>query len=362
MKSGSITSRLLTRFMDRRHLLTASLSALAFATFSPTAVTAQVHELRIAHFLAPTHPIHQFFENWAAELEEASNGQLNFAIYPSGQLGPAAGYFDATRRGQIDIALVLHGALPNRFPMVELSNLPFMFCSGAQASTVLNNAELRAQYLDQEHEGVKVLNLLAHVPGHLWTARTRVETTDDMRGLAIRPASRTIGAFVTALGGSPVGLAPNELAEAMEKGTADGGFMDYPAGAFSFRLGSVTGHIAEMSAYTTSFAIVMNQDSFSELPEDLQQMLETSMQGREAEIGGGWDNLVDAAKSELLEAGVEIAALDEVNLAEFRAIGAQVTQDWLDNLDSAGMPATEVYTMMRELAAQSAAETADFCL
>jgi TRAP-type C4-dicarboxylate transport system substrate-binding protein len=360
MKLSAILSHRLASRTGLRLGLALWLGALG-ASLAAAPLSAETHELRIAHFVAPTHPIHKFFEKWGAELETASEGRLKFVIYPSAQLGPAARYFDLTRRGQVDVAWVLHGALPNRFPLVELSNLPFLFCSGEQASKVLNDPELRARYLDQEHEGVKVLNIHAHVPGHLWTADTMVSNVADMKGLAIRPASRTIGAFVAALGASPVGLAPNELAEAMEKGTADGGFMDYPAGAFSFRLGAVTDHIAEMSAYTTSFSIVMNQEAFDGLPADLQAMIETSMQGREAEIGGGWDNLVEAAKADLIAAGVEIAPLEAADLAQFKAIGDQVTQTWLADLDKTGKPASEVFAMMRTLADRHAAGSADFC-
>jgi len=206
-----------------------------------------------------------------------------------------------------------------------------------------------------------VLNIHATVPGDLWTARKKVESPADMKGLAIRPASRTIGAYVAALGAAPVGLAPNDLAEAMEKGTADGGFMDYPAGAYSFQVGAVTDYITELNAYVTSFSIVMNEASFDRLPADLQKMIEDSFVGREAEIGGGWDTLVAPAKADLAAQGVEIFRPSDADYAAFRKVGETVAQDWVAKLDAEGKPASAVYKMMQALAAKYAQGSANFC-
>ncbi len=220
-------------------------AGMTFAAAIP-ASHAQTTQLTIAHFAAPTHPVSEWIVKWTKELEAKSNKRLSFNIIPNSQLGPIDRYFDIARRGQADITWFLHGGSPGRFPLTEISNLPFMFCSGEHATKVLNDPGLRQKYLDKEHEGVKVLQIHAHVPGQIWMANKQISTVEDFRGAAIRPASRTIGAFVSALGATPVGLPPTALAENMQKGTIAGTCMDDPAGTFSFKLGPVTKNITEM--------------------------------------------------------------------------------------------------------------------
>ena len=73
---------------------------------------------------------------WAEQLEKESNGRLKITIYPNGQLvGPPNRQFDAARNGITDIAWVLHGVTPGRYPMTELANLPFAWQGPAPTSS-----------------------------------------------------------------------------------------------------------------------------------------------------------------------------------------------------------------------------------
>src|SRR5256885_10943697 len=55
----------------------------------------------------------------------------------------------------------------------------------------LNDAGLRAKYLDAEHRGVHVLLLLTHQPGNVHTTRKPIRTADDFKGLRIRFSAPT---------------------------------------------------------------------------------------------------------------------------------------------------------------------------
>jgi TRAP-type C4-dicarboxylate transport system substrate-binding protein len=88
-----------------------------------------------------------------------------------------------------------------------------MVGSAEIGTKVLNDAELRAKYLDAEHKGVKVLLLLTHQPGNIHTTKKPIRTADDMKGLRIRFSSPTIRDFVAALGGTAVGVQPTEQLE-----------------------------------------------------------------------------------------------------------------------------------------------------
>ena len=105
---------------------------------------------------------------------------------------------------------------------------------------VMNDPVLRKKYLDPEHKGVKVLMLLTHQPGNINTAKKAVRRLEDIKGLRLRFASATIRDFITALGGTPVGMPPTRITESMQKGTIDGAVMVATAnGRFEWWFGGV---------------------------------------------------------------------------------------------------------------------------
>lgn len=336
-------------------------SACAVLALSASTVTAQAEELTIAHFAAPTHPLAKWIVRWAGEMTAKTDKKLTFNIIPGAQLGPITKYYDIARRGQADITWFLHGGTPGRFPLTELSNLPFMFCSGEHATRVLNDPGMRRKYLDAEHKGIKVLQLHAHVPGQIWMANRAIKTVADFKGAAIRPASRTIGAFVVALGAKPVGLPPNVLAENMQKGTIDGTFMDYVAGAFAFKLGPVTKFITEMHSYTASLGFAMNPDTFRKLPAAQRSVVDQTITGREKEVGGSWDNLDARARGVMKKGGTQIVHMSDAEFAKLRAVGDGVAKKWTAALDKKGLPGSTVLAEMKALAAKTKSSSANFC-
>jgi len=311
--------------------------------------TAQAIELKIAHFVPPTHPISIWIEKWSKRMEAQSKGELTFKIFPGGQLGPPPKYFDIARTGQADITWFVHGFTPGRFPLTELSNLPYMVGSAEIGAKVLNDPELRSKYLDPEHKGVHPLVLMTHQPGNIHTASKPIRTVEDMKGMRLRFSSATIKDFVAALGGTPVGLPPTQIVEAMQKGTIDGAWIDY-GGAATFKIGPVTKYTTEMYSYVTSFCICMNPRSYDRLPANLKKMIDASFVGVEKEIGDEWDKIDAPGKAELMKAGMTPIKLTKVEDDKFRAVGAKVADAKVAELNKKGLPASDVYKMMKALA------------
>ena len=313
--------------------------------------SAQTIELKIAHFVPSTHPVSIWIEEWSKRMESASNGQLKFTIFPNMQLGPPPKYYDIVRTGQADITWFVHGFTPGRFPLSEISNLPYMVGSAEIGAKVMNDPELRSKYLNAEHAGVRVLLLMTHQPGNIHTANKPIRTVADMKGMRLRFSSATIRDFVAELGGTPVGLPPTQIVESMQKGTIDGAWIDY-GGAATFKIGPVTKYTTEMYSYTTSFCICMNQRSYDRLPANLKKMIDDSFVGVEKEVGHAWDKIDEPGKAELMKAGMTPIKLSKEEDAKFRAIGAKVAEAKIDELNKKGQPASDVYKMMKALAAK----------
>lgn len=335
----------------------AGLVALAFAA---GAHAQQKHEVKVATFVTPQHFSNQWLVKWGEKLEKASNGQLAFKHFPSSQMGPPPQMYDLVRTGQAEVSLFLHGVTPGRFLLTELIQLPYMVGSAEIGTKVLNDAELRSKYLDAEHKGVKVLLLLTHQPGNVHTTKKAIRSADDMRGMRIRFSGPVIRDFIAKLGGTPVGVQPNEQLEQLQKGVLDGTFIDYGGAGVAFKMAGTVKYSTEMYSYVSSFGIGMNPDFYAKLPAELKKLIDQSVVGVEKEMGEGWDALDDIGKKLLVDGGAQPIKLSAQENARFRKVGAEVTEAKLKELDGKGLPARATFTLMQSLAEKHSKTSRNF--
>ena len=323
--------------------------ACALALGAPAAQAQQKYEMKLAYFVGDQHAMSQWLIRWSEQLEKGSGGKLAVKRFPSAQMGPTPGHYDFARTGQADVSWFLHGGTPGRFPLTEIINLPFMAASAEHGTKVLNDATLRAQYLDAEHKGLKLLLLFTHQPGGPHTTKKAIRSLDDFKGMRLRFASPTVRDLVQALGATPVGVPPTEISEQMSKGTIDGAFMDYGGVGIAFKLGGIVKYSTELYVYVTSFGLGMNEDFWNRLSPELKKLVIDTTTGKEKEIGEAWDSLDVPGKKAVMDAGGEAIRLSAAESAKVRQISAQVTEEKLKEYEAKGMPARAVHGMMRSL-------------
>src|SRR6202453_3430215 len=95
-------------------------------------------ELKLSHWVPPSHPLQKAIEDWAADIEKASNGTIKSKIYPSQQLGKAFDHYDMARDGIVDFAYVNPGYQPGRFPVIALGQIPFTFSDGHSGTQAID--------------------------------------------------------------------------------------------------------------------------------------------------------------------------------------------------------------------------------
>ena len=343
--------------MSIRKALTAA--AVAFALAAP-AHAQQKYEMKLAYFVGDQHAMSQWLIKWSEGLEKGSGGRLIVKRFPSAQMGPTPAHYDFARTGQADVSWFLHGGTPGRFPLTEIINLPFLVGSSEIGTKVLNDSELRSKYLDAEHKGIKTLMLFTHQPGGPHTTKKAIRNLEDFKGLRLRFASPTVRDLVGALGATPVGVPPTEIAEQLNKGTIDGAFMDYGGDGIAFKLGGTIKYSTELYAYVTSFGLGMNEDFWNRLPADLKKLVTASVTGKEAEVGRAWDALDVPGKKAVMDGGAEAIRFSPAEMAKVRKIGADVSEAKIKEYEGKGMPARAVHNRMRELSERHAKTSKNF--
>ena len=306
---------------------------------------AQTFELKATHFLPPNHSFHKELLRWSEELAKKSNGRLVIKVFPSGQMGPTPRQFDLVRTGVADIGVGLTGATPGRFPMTEVSNLPFVVTESASTSKRIT--ELAPKYLAKEFESVKLLQLTITPPLKFHMTSAKLNTVADFKGLRIRYAGELFAQSVRAFGAAPVAVSPGETVDAMAKGTVDGCLFPYE-GAQSFQIGTVAKFSYEPGVNAASFFWVMNKAPYEKLPADLKALIDQSTGPATAErIGKELDAAETTGRAYMAGKGVEVVEFSKAMREQMRAAVKPIIDEHLDGLQAKGEPARAFYEALK---------------
>src|SRR5580698_991684 len=143
-----------------------SLAALGLALCLGTAQAQdKTFELKLSHWVPPSHPLQKAIQDWADDIQKASNGTITYKIFPAEQLGKAFDHYDMARDGIADFAYVNPGYQPGRFPIIAAGEFPFLISDGHTGSAALD-AWYRT-YAAEEMKDVHYCFAFVHDPGAL---------------------------------------------------------------------------------------------------------------------------------------------------------------------------------------------------
>jgi TRAP-type transport system periplasmic protein len=323
----------------------AALSAALFGAAFLGPARAETIELKLSHFVPPNHTFHKWAVDWADQLAKESGGRLKVTIYPNGQLvGPPNRQFDAARNGIVDMAWVLHGVTPGRYPTAELVNLAFSWPKAGSSSSITSKrmSELAPAYLAKEHEGLHILWTCAAMPVLIYSS-VPIRKVDDFKGVKIRYAGVQNRNLLDALGAVPLLIAPPEAQDAIAKGIVQGATFPHEA-ALSLDLGTVAKYATEPGFSTAPFAFVMNPAKYNSLPADLRALIDrTSGPAAAEQFGKMWEAAEKHGRDEEIKQGVQINTLSDADIAEIKRRVAPQIEAAIAAVDKAGKPGRKFF-------------------
>ncbi len=280
------------------------LMSLSFASFGGTIAKAQEVTFLMSHYLRDDGPgLHQrFLAPFAQSLVDAGQGRIAVEMETAGSwLGLISQQYEQTFDGLSDISFGLQGNPRGRFPCSQVIELPFLTDSATEANEAL--WRLYETHLRAEYSGARVLALMAHDPGVLATKNVAVREPEDLAGLRIRVPSPFVARLMRDLGAEPILAPPDEILEALSEGAIDGLVMPW-AGLTEFNLFGEVTNVIEIAAYTTPFYLIMNQDLYDSLPQDIAAIVD-SVSGEMLvdTFPQGWDQMSAVSKSRFLANG-----------------------------------------------------------
>ena len=313
-------------------------------------------ELKLSHWVPPSHPLQKALEEWGASVEKDSGGTIKYKIYPAQQLGKAFDHYDMARDGIADLTYINPGYQPGRFPIIGAGELPFLM-TNAKGGTQALDAWYR-KYAAQEMKDVKFCLAFVHDPGAFHSRSKKIVVPEDIKGMKIRPAHATMATFVTMLGGTNVQASAPEVRDVLEKGVADA--VTFPWGSVPlFGIDKVTKYHLDMPLYVTTFAFVFNKAKYDEMSASQKKVIDSHCTPEWAlKVAAPWADFEHAGIAKIkAEAGQEIYEPTPAQVAEWKKAAQPLEEKWAENVKKTGV---DPDTVMKELKAQLSKEGAGY--
>jgi TRAP-type C4-dicarboxylate transport system substrate-binding protein len=292
-------------------------------------------ELKLSHWVPPSHPLQKALEEWGASVEKDSGGTIKYKVYPSQQLGKAFDHYDMARDGIADLTYINPGYQPGRFPIIGAGELPFLM-SNAKGGTQSIDAWYR-KYAAAEMKDVKFCLAFMHDPGTFHSKVKKIMVPGDIKGMKIRPAHATMATWVTQLGGTNVQSSAPEVRDILERGVADA--VTFPWGSVPlFGIDKVTKYHMNVPLYATTFAFVFNKAVYGQMSAAQKKVIDdhcTTAWARK--VAEPWANFEHGGIAKLkAEAGHEVYEISPAQLAEWRKAAEPLANTWAENVKKAG--------------------------
>ena len=232
--------------------------------------------LRFGHPAPVTDLSHEMIEQFAAAVEEGTEGSVTIKIFPNGQLGTDSQMIDGVRSGILDFTLSGLNNFTGMVPEAGAFSLPFMFPDREIAYKVLDGEVGQSVLADLEEFDMKGLGFAENGYRNITNNRGPVRTPADLAGLVMRVNnSQALGDLFQALDANPQQIAVAELYTALETGVVNA--QDHPIWVVeAFKFFEVQKYLSLTQHAYSALTFVMNDDAFNALTEHEQEVIVTA--------------------------------------------------------------------------------------
>ncbi|SET62018.1 TRAP-type C4-dicarboxylate transport system, substrate-binding protein [Oceanicella actignis] len=327
-----------------------TIAAGAAAALISTAAMAAEYTLTISSWAPPTHGINaKMWPGLIKMIEDATDGRVTAEVKLG--IAPPPAQMDLVQDGAADMSIIFHGYQAGRFVTTKLIELPGYEGSAEAASVAYWRVFEKYLSKANEHRGVKVIALHTHGPAQLHT-NVKVTALDQIKGLKLRVPGGVGGDVGAALGATGIKVPAPKVYETLASKAADGVVIPMESRK-GFRLVEVAPYVYRMPGgfYRGSFAMIMNEDAFAALPEDIRKALAEKVFGEPASrmLGKVWDEIDAIGLEETLKTpGNEIVDASAEDVAAYKPIADKIIAKVLDEVAAAGVDAKAAYAMIRE--------------
>ena len=291
------------------------------------------------------------YQAMADMIEENSEGRVIMDMYFSGSLLEYADVFAGCASGRADIVSCVSTMIPADLNLVfnqTYIGIPDQIpTTRAYKDLLANHPELQDE---MEEYNTRWLSIRAMPPNQLHLTNKPVRVPNDLKGLKIIAAGDNVVDLVD--GAAAIESAPADMYMNLERGLADGQIIHWNAivtfglkELYNYHV-SFGGEALDTGINAAAIAFVINKDTWYSLPTDIQDIIIEACEWADVENGKHAEGI--EAREWSIEQGHTFIELTEEELDEWRKLGDILVEDWIEETEAKGYPASEIYNAMVE--------------
>lgn len=298
--------------------------------------------LTASSWVPASHLLSRAQADWCAEVTKATEGRVKCNILPKAVASPPK-TFDAVRDGLADLSFGVHGYTPGRYELTKIAELPGLGDSAIPTSIAYQRIYKKYLAKFNEDRGLHVITRFTHGPGVIFNNKRPVKTLADLDGIKFRVGGGVVNEIGKKLGVNMTLKPAPQSYELLSSGVVDGVWFPQES-ITSFKLEKLIKYRTTIPGglYNTSFALVMNPDTWKRIPKEDQAII-NKLSGEWAArfIGKYWDDEDVRSRAAQQVAGIEATEADAAFIADFRKKTASIEQDWIKAAKAKGLSNAE---------------------
>ena len=299
-------------------------------------------KVKIGHVSPPFHGQNKGVEAFAAYIKDKTNGRIDIANFPMGQLGGERSLAEQVQAGTLQLASVSTAVLQNFVPETAVIDLPFLWPNRATAYAVLDDPEFQAKlfsYLPKK--GFIGVGWTENEMRDFTNNKRPVRTPEDVKGLKVRVMNSPVYMDTfKQLGASVVGIPFPEIYNALQTGVIDA--QENPLmTSILMKFTEVTKYATLTHHCLTECAIIASPDYWAALSKaDKQIFLDAAKMSIKVnrEVNAALDQKLPKSGLSVAayakKAGIEVVTLTEAEREKFRQAVAPVWDKYKATFDS----------------------------
>jgi C4-dicarboxylate-binding protein DctP len=305
----------------KKLLLTIILVSFASASFAET-------KMRITLQLPLKAHLGQNLLVFKKELESRSD--IKVEIYDSAQLYKDKEVPQAVGSGAIEAGVASLTRFAGTNPEVDVFYLPFLFDTEEKVRKATAQGSSIRKILDPAIAKTGALPLYYQAYGFavMLSNKKPMKTPEDFKNKKIRVFGKTLGAFVTSLGGKPTLVSGSEQYLAYQRGTVDAG-MTGVSGVKSRKLYQVMDTLTVTNHGDIEFVVVVNQKWYNKLNSKQKKAIQEASKIAEKAVRDDIANIEASSYKVAKENGMKIVKLSSSELAALKKGSASVINDYI---------------------------------
>ena len=304
-----------------------------FAALAATSSSAYAEKWDMALAYSATNYHSEIAAEFAAEVTDATGGDLEIVTHPGGSLFGGAEIFGAVRKGLTPIGERLISALGNDNPLFEVDSVPFL-ATGFEGARKLYDASKPALVDALEESRLHFLYSCPWPPQGFYSVK-EANSLEDLSGLKFRAYNATTSKMAEGLGMLPTKIEAAELSQAFATGVAQSMISSGSTG-FDRKLWEHVNYYYDVKAWLPRNMVIVNGKAWNALSDDNKAALSTAAATAETKCWAKAEEL-DGFYTEQFESnGMQVGTLNAEMQAQFEKVGAELKAEWLERAGDAG--------------------------